>query len=173
MKLMQIKSSVKAAVSLALFTLLFLVPSARSAEVNDNIYNHLQLLRSDVNSLKVELVNSIMKLSADDAKKFWPIYREYEKDLGDLAIKRAELVGEFVRSHDAGSFDDAKAKDIAQRWFKSQRSRLDLLEKYHGKIQGALTPVQAGQFLQIENQIGLFIDFTIASEMPTVGVSKK
>jgi hypothetical protein len=165
---------VKLAAVLVLTTLLGAVaPAAPAAAVDDNIYNYLQLLRSDVNSLKVELVNSIMKLSAEDAKKFWPIYREYENELGKLAIDRAELVTEFVQSHRDGRFDNAKAKDIAQRWFKSQRARLDLLEKYHGKIQKALTSVQAGQFLQIENQIGLFIDVTIASEMPTVGSKGK
>jgi hypothetical protein len=148
-------------------------PAARGADLNDNLYNYLQLLRSDVNSLKVELVNSIMKLSAEDAKKFWPVYRDYENELGKLAINRAELVTEFVQSHQDGSFDNEKAKDMAKRWFKSQRARLDLLEKYHGKIEKVLTSVQAGQFLQIENQIGLFIDVTIASEMPTVGTKGK
>jgi hypothetical protein len=148
-------------------------PATRGAEVNDNIYNYLQLLRSDMNSLKVELVNSIMKLSADDAKKFWPIYRDYENELGKQAVNRAEMVAEFVQSHQEGSFDNVKAKDIAKRWFRSQRARLDLLEKYHGKIERTLTSVQAGQFLQIENQLGLFIDVTIASEMPTVGMKGK
>ena len=151
-------------------------PEARGADadaVNDNIYNYLQLMRSDINSLKVELVNSIMKLSAEDAKKFWPMYREYENELGKMAINRAELVSEFVQSHKDGTFDNTKAKDMAKRWFKSQRDRLDLLEKYHGKIEKALTSVQAGQFLQIENQIGLFIDVTIAAEMPTVGSKGK
>jgi hypothetical protein len=114
-----------------------------------------------------------MKLSAEDAKKFWPIYRTYENELGKLAINRAELITEFVQSHKDGTFDNAKAADTAKRWFKSQRARLDLLEKYHGKIEKALTSVQAGQFLQIENQIGLFIDVAIASEMPTVGVIGK
>jgi hypothetical protein len=50
---------------------------------------------------------------------------------------------------------------------------LDLLEKYHAKIEKALTSVQAGQFLQIDNQLGLFIDVVIASEMPTVGTKGK
>jgi hypothetical protein len=141
--------------------------------VDDNIYNYLQLLRSDFNSAKVELVNQIMKLSAEEAKKFWPIYREYENELGKLAINRAELTAEFVKSHQDGTFDNAKAKDIAKRWFKSQRARLDLLEKYHGKIEKAFSAIKAGQFLQIENQLGLFIDVTIASEMPVVGEQKK
>ena len=147
--------------------------SAARAEVDNNIYNYLQLLRSDFNSAKVELVNHIMKLSAEEAKKFWPIYRQYENELGKLAINRAELTMEFVKSHQNGTFDDAKAKDMAKRWFKSQRARLDLLEKYHGRIEKALSSVKAGQFLQIENQLGLFVDVTIASEMPVVGEQKK
>jgi hypothetical protein len=165
---------IKVAALLMLTTLLDgAAPAARAAAVNDNIYNYLQLMRSDMNSLKVELVNSIMKLSAEDAKKFWPIYRDYENELGKMAINRAELISDFVQSHRDGTLDDAKAKDIAKRWFKSQRARLDLLEKYHGKIEKALTSIQAGQFLQIENQLGLFIDVTIASEMPVVGTKGK
>ena len=167
-------NTIKLAAILVLTTLLgVVVPAARGAAVSDNLYNYLQLLRSDMNSLKVELVNSIMKLSAEDAKKFWPIYRDYENELGKLAINRAEMVTEFVQSHQDGSFDDVKAKDMAKRWFKSQRARLDLLEKYHGKIEKLLTSVQAGQFLQIENQLGLFIDVIIASEMPKVGTKDK
>jgi hypothetical protein len=143
------------------------------ADASDNIYNYLQLLRSDFNSAKVDVVNKIMKLSEADAKKFWPIYREYENELGKLAVSRTELIAAFVKAHNDGTFDNAKAKVMADGWFKGQRARLDLLEKYHGKIEKALSPVQAGQFLQIENQIGLFIDVTIASEMPLVGVQKK
>ncbi len=148
-------------------------PKSRAAESNDNIYNILQLYRSDLNSAKVEVINSIMKLSEDDAKKLWPIYRDYENDLGKLAIDRTELITEFAQAHQNSSFDNDKAKDIARRWFKSQQARLDLLEKYHGKIEKALSSIQAGQFLQIENQIGLFMDLAIASEMPMVGSKPK
>ena len=74
MKPIFLMNAIKLAALLVLTTVLGVaVPAARGAEADDNIYNYLQLLRSDMNSLKVELVNSIMKLSADDAKKFWPI----------------------------------------------------------------------------------------------------
>lgn len=146
--------------------------TASAAQVDDNIYNYLQLFRSDLNTAKVEVVNQVMKLSEAEARKFWPIYRQYENELGKLAINRAELVADFVQSHQAGTFTDTKAEDVAQRWFQSQRARLNLLEKYHGKIKKALSPTRAGQFLQIENQVAIFIDLTIASEMPVVGKTK-
>jgi hypothetical protein len=147
--------------------------AAPTAEIDDNIYNYLQLIRSDLNSAKVEIINRIMKLSVEDAQKFWPIYRAYENELAKQAVNRAEFIGEFIQAHKDGTFDNPKAKDMARRWFKAQRARLGLLEKYHSKIEKALSPVQAGQFLQIENQIGLFIDVTIASEMPRVGAASK
>jgi hypothetical protein len=170
MKNLSSMKTIKLAALLALLPLLALpLTSGPVAKVDDNIYNYLQLLRSDFNSAKVEIINRIMKLSAEDAKKFWPIYREYEGELGTQAIRRAEFIAEFVQSHKDGTFDNARAKDMARRWFKVQRARLDLIEKYHGKIEKALSPIQAGQFLQIENQLAIFIDMTIASEMPLVG----
>ena len=156
-----------------LLSLLVLLTPARGAEVDDNIYNYLQVLRSDFNSTKVELINKIMKLSADEAQKFWPIYRQYENELAQMAVGRAELIAEFVKSHQDGTFDNPRADDIASRWFKGQRARLDLMEKYHKKVKKTLTPIRAGQFLQIEHQLGIFIDMTIAAEMPLVGEQKK
>jgi len=170
MKTLQFLKTVKLLAVLAVTVMLALPAlAAPAAEVDDNIYNYLQLLRSDFNSAKVEIVNRIMKLSAADAKKFWPIYREYENELGKQAVNRAEFIAEFVQSHKDGTFDNAKAKSMAKRWFKAQRARLDLLEKHHRKIEKVLSSVQAGQFLQIENQINIFIDMTIAAEMPLVG----
>ena len=147
--------------------------AAPPPQPNDNIYNYLQLLRSDFNSAKVEIINRIMKLSEADAKKFWPIYHDYENELGKQAINRAELITQFVQSNRDGTFDNAQAKTMSRQWFKLQRARLDLLEKYHRKIETALSSLQAGQFLQIENQLALFVDITIAGEMPLVGEKER
>lgn len=147
--------------------------TASAQQAHENIYNYLQLLRSDFNSVKVDVINRVMNLSEPDAKKFWPIYRDYENELGKQAISRAEFIVEFIRYHAElpmpSDLANERARDMSQRWFASQRARLDLLEKYHGKIQQALSPLQAGQFLQIEHQLALFIDVTIAGEMPAVG----
>ena len=151
-------NAIKFTAILALTTLLNVAArAAGAAAVNDNIYNYLQLMRSDVNSLKVDLVNSIMKLSADDAKKFWPIYRDYENELGKLAINRAELIADFVQSHQDGTFDNEKAKEIARRWFKSQRARLDLLEKYHRRIEKTRDSLRSEPRQHSSNIFGRFV----------------
>ena len=55
----------------------------------------------------------------------------------------------------------------------SQQDRLDLWRKYHKRISRALSPLRGGQFLQVENQMALFIDLNIAEEMPPIALGER
>jgi hypothetical protein len=52
------------------------------------------------------------------------------------------------------------------------QDRLSLWKKYQKKISKAVSPMRAAQFLQVEHQMALFIDLSIASEMPVLGGSR-
>jgi hypothetical protein len=66
---------------------------------------------------------------------------------------------------------DRLRKAIRESHGKSQ-ARLDLWKKYYRKISKAVSPIRAAQFLQVENQMALFVDMSIASKMPTIGPVK-
>lgn len=141
-------------------------------QARDNVYNYMQLLNSETNTAKVELINKVMALSEADAKKFWAIYREYEVEAAKLNVSKTEFVAEYIRQHRGArpdpSVSNARASDMARRWFKGERARLDLLEKYYERIEKELSAFQAAQFLQIEYELNLFLDVTIAREVPLV-----
>ena len=171
-----------AAALLVLASLIHPLPSAAQAtgsriagaDARDaNLRTYADLLRSDLRAQKAAVIAQMMQFTEEEDVKFWPIYRQYENELAQMAVGRAELIAEFVKSHQDGTFDNPRADDIASRWFKGQRARLDLMEKYHKKVKKTLTPIRAGQFLQIEHQLGIFIDMTIAAEMPLVGEKSK
>jgi hypothetical protein len=134
----------------------------------DNTRAYIEVLRSDFNADKVALYNRVLQLTEPEAKKFWPIYRGYEHELMALSDQRLELIRDFFTRQDAGKLTDDAATDIANRWLKTVQARLDLWKKYHQKISKAVSPTRAAQFLQLENQIALFIDIAIASEMPAI-----
>ena len=52
--------------------------------------------------------------------------------------------------------------------FDFQQSRSKLNESYYKKFAKVLTPTTAAKYMQIENQIQLLIDVSIASELPLV-----
>jgi hypothetical protein len=134
----------------------------------DNTRAYFEVLRSDFNADKVVLYNRVMQLSEPEAKKFWPIYRDYERELMKLSDQRLDLIRDFFEREEAGKLTDKASAEIAERWLKTVQTRLDSWKKYYGKISKVVSPTRGAQFLQMENQIALFIDIAIASEMPAI-----
>ena len=167
MKTLSSMKTIKLAALLALLPLLALpLTSAPVAKVDDNIYNYLQLLRSDFNSAKVEIINRIMKLSADDAKKFWPIYREYDLSLSKIADRRIGGIKNYTKVYD--TMTDSAATSLVEESYKLQKDRLDLLMDTFKKVSKATNPQLAARFIQIENQIITLLDMKIIEEVPLI-----
>ena len=129
------------------------------------------MLRSDFNAGKIRALNQVMKLTVAEADKFWPIYRQYEQDLAAVGDRKLALIREFLTCHKAGTLADQNSKEMGAQWLQNAQDRLDLWKKYHQQISDAVSPMRAAQFLQVENQMAIFVDLNIASEMPVVGSS--
>lgn len=135
----------------------------------DDARAYFEVLRSDFNAGKIRALNEVMKLTVAEADKFWPIYRRYEKDLAEVGDRKLALVVEFMRHHKAGTLTDQNSQALAAQWLQNVQERLDLWKNYHQQISEAVSPTRAAQFLQVENQMAIFVDLSIASEMPLVG----
>jgi len=127
------------------------------------------MLRSDLSGTKIRTINEVMKLTGPEAEKFWPVYRQYEQELAAVGERKLALIREFAPLCFGGTLDNKQAADLAARWLKNTQQRLDLWKKYHKQISKAVSPIRAAQFLQVEHQMALLIDLSIASEMPAVG----
>jgi hypothetical protein len=137
----------------------------------DDLRATLEMFRSDVNTTKIRTLNRAMKLTAPEADKFWPIYRQYEVELAALGDRKLALIRDFATHQNNGTLNDESAKTMADQWLTNSQDRLDLWKKYYQKISEAVSPVRGAQFLQIEHQMSLFIDINIASAMPMVTAS--
>ena len=61
---------------------------------------------------------------------------------------------------------DKKADELIKTSFSFQKDRLDLNEKYYKKFADVLTPIVAAKYMQLENQIQLILDLSIAANLP-------
>jgi hypothetical protein len=128
----------------------------------------IEMLRSDVNAFKIRTLNQALQLTGPEADKFWPVYRQYEKELAGVADKKIALLREFGDRCANGTLDNKAADTMAQQWLKNVQARLDLWKKYQKQIAKAVSPARAAQFLQVEHQVALFMDLNIAAEMPAL-----
>src|SRR3954454_2391204 len=107
-------------IPLAAFLLFFNVVNAQQTET--------ELVRSAFRLEKKEEVAKFMQLNESDAKKFWPVYNEYETNrtaLGDKRIKLIERYAAAYQKPDAGA-----AEKIWKESASIQRAEIALREKY-------------------------------------------
>ena len=156
------------AVTLPLGTVPAFAQTSPAAGEPDDLRAVIEMLRSDVNAFKIRTLNQALQLTGPEAEKFWPVYRQYEKDLAAVADKKIALLREFGDRCAKGTLDNQAADAMAQQWLKNVQARLDLWKKYQKQIAKAVSPARAAQFLQVEHQMALFMDLNIAAEMPAL-----
>jgi len=127
---------------------------------------YIALLRSDVQTQKVDIIRQNLTLTDDQAKKFWPLQRSYDNELSTLGDQRLNVIRDYVKNWD--NLSDATAKDLGTRLLDYQQKRVDLRKKYFDRMSKEITPTIAAKFFQIELQIEDLIDLEIASSVPLV-----
>lgn len=134
----------------------------------DALRAYLEGMRADLSNGKVSTYNAVMRLSDEEAKIFWPIYKDYEDELFENGDRRVALVKEYVSLSASKGVTDDKARELMPKWFEFHEQQLNLLKKYQGIIQEKVSPIRAAQFVQIEYRFSLVVDLTVASELPLV-----
>ncbi len=131
-----------------------------------NIRSYIELMRADVRAQKVQIITAVMNLNDNDARVFWPIYREYDLEMSKLGDQKLALIQDYAQNY--LTMSNEKADQISKRVFQLDEARADLRKKYYEKFKKALSPVLAARFSQVENQIQLILDLQIESGLPII-----
>lgn len=112
-----------------------------------------------------------MQFDAEDAAKFWPIYRDYDAELKKVNDLRVANILEYSRTYTA--MTDEKADELIKNAMAFQKQRDELLGKYYERVKQELGAVTAARFLQVEHQLLMIIDLEITSSLPVTGEADK
>ena len=126
----------------------------------------ITLLRSDVQAQRTAVVTDEMKLTDDQSKAFWPLYREYSNKQQVLGDQRVSLIKDYANSYN--TMDDATADGLVKRQLKFTQDRLKLQADYYPKFKKAVGAKQAAKFLQIDNRLNMLIDLQLAASIPVL-----
>jgi hypothetical protein len=124
------------------------------------------LLRSDVQSVKNQIIADTMQFTDAESKVFWPVYRDYARDQQLIGDDRVQLISDYAKNYD--SLDDPKAKDMMQRMISIEDRNLNVREDYWPKFMNALGAKRAAKFYQVDNRISLIINLQLTDEIPLI-----
>ncbi len=129
-----------------------------------DVDSYIELLKSDVKTNRKAIITEVMAFTEKESEAFWPIYNEFEYEASKLADNRISNIKDFAANYD--SLTDAKADELIKNSFNFLEDRLSLNKKYYDKFAKVLTPTVAAKYMQLEHQIQLVMDLSIAANLP-------
>ena len=122
--------------------------------------------RDAVRADKRAVVAKNMELTEAEAKKFWPLYDSYQKDLQKVLQRQNRAVVEYVNQ--ASTMNDANAKRLARELLDADAEEQRLRERQLKRLYAALPARKAIRYLQIENKIRTLSHYDMGAQIPLV-----
>jgi hypothetical protein len=148
--------------------------AALSVRAEDKIADvtDMDALRAAVRADKKAYVASMLKLTPTEAKRFWPVYDAYQRDL-DLADRRRAVVVEAIVVLER-PLSDLYAKNLANELIAADEQELKARRTLHNRLikplpgRRIMPAAKAARYLQLESKIRAMKAYDIATTIPLV-----
>ena len=134
----------------------------------DKPASNMGILADKVRADKKLIVANNMQLTEAEAKKFWPVYKAYQTDLGKLNEKIAAMILAYAKDYNSDSLTDKKAKKLINYAIAVDEADAKLKRTYLPKVTKVLPMKKAARYFQIESKIRAIIRYELAGEIPLV-----
>lgn len=105
-----------------------------------------------------------MNFTEEEKKKFWPLYREYRKAMGEVGDKRMEVITEYAVN--LNTMTNSLAKKLLDAAIAADKESIKVKQKYIRKFRRILPDTKVVRLMQIENRMDAMVDLKIAEGVP-------
>jgi hypothetical protein len=134
----------------------------------DKPANNMEIVHDKLKADKKLIVTKYMALTASEAKKFWPVYEEYQQDLHKINQRLLHLLQSYAADYRNQSLTDDKAQKLLDEWIAIENDDAKRRAAYVPKVMQALPPKKAARYLQIENEYRIVLKYDLAATVPLV-----
>jgi Spy/CpxP family protein refolding chaperone len=133
----------------------------KAADVTD-----MAALRTAVKTDKKALVEATLKLTPAEAKKFWPIYDAYQRNL-DMTNRQRVVIVEALIVRDK-PMTDLYARNLANELLLADESEIKARRTMQTKVLKAVPAKKAARYIQLESKIRATVQYDIAQTIPLI-----
>jgi len=140
----------------------FIVSSMAQEKPADN----MQIVREKIQTDKKLFIAENMNLTESEAKVFWPVYENYQKDLGKLVDKTVKLIDNYAANYE--TMTDEAAKELINGYLTIEEERVTLMKSFLPKFRKVLPEKKVARYYQLENKINAVVKYGLATQIPLV-----
>jgi predicted outer membrane protein len=157
---------IKKTIGVAIVIMLCGLPALSLAQ--DKSTNKLEITDEELKADKKLIVAKYMELTESEAKTFWPVYEEYQKDLQKLNERLRTLLQSYATEYQSNSLSDDKAKKLLDEWIALDKDEASHRKIYAAKVLKVLPAKKAARYVQIENEFRVLLKYHLAATVPLV-----
>jgi hypothetical protein len=124
----------------------------------------IDLLRHDLRSQRKQLVAQNLRLTDEEATKFWPIYDQYMAELVKNNNKKYSVIQQYANGY--GTLSGEQSMSLMKQWMDVDIGAAQLRARYLPIVAKAIGDSKAATFAQIDRRIALMIELQLASRLP-------
>ena len=140
----------------------FIVPSMAQEKPADN----MQLVREKIQTDKKLFIAQNMNLTESEAKVFWPVYEDYQKELDKLVDKTVKLIDNYAANFQ--TMTEEAAKELINGYLVIEGERVTLMKSFLPKFRKVLPEKKVARYYQLENKIDAVVNYGLAKQIPLV-----
>jgi len=126
----------------------------------------LDLLRQDLRSKRKQLIAANLKLTDEEATKFWPVYDQYVAELIKINDKKFAVIQDYADNW--GKLTNEQSLLFIRQWLDSDIDTAQLRQKYVPIVSKVLNGKKSATFFQLDRRIAMMIELQVSSQMPLV-----
>jgi hypothetical protein len=136
------------------------------AQGADTVRHDIAADRASIQADRQAIVAEALPLTDDQAKAFWPMFREYRGEMEKLGDRAVNLLLDYAKSFE--SLTDAQATAMLDEYLAIQRDEAKVKQAWVGKFRKILPPKTVTRFYQIESKLDMILRFEAAAQIPLV-----
>lgn len=126
--------------------------------------SEVQITRADIQADRQAIVASNLQLTDEQAKAFWPLYRQYRTQMEGVGDKLMNLIADYGEQYE--SLNDEQAADLMKRYLHLQKEVVAVKEKFAPRFSKILPAKTVLRFYQIENKMDTIVMLGVSSQIP-------
>jgi Spy/CpxP family protein refolding chaperone len=152
--------------SLAAVLTLTLTLAATAAQPGDADKANLGILVDTIRANRKALVAANLKLTDEEAARFWPLYDKYQAELNAVQDRAVKVIQDYTASFQ--NLSNEQAMKLADEWLSAEGDRVKVRRTYLDEFAKVIPGKKVVRFYQIENKMDAVIRYELASVIPVV-----
>lgn len=126
----------------------------------------IESVRELVQTQREQAIRDSLRLTSEEAERFWPVWERYNDDLNEVRDRRVSMIVRYLEAFSDSDVDAELARDLLDDFFDIESDMLRIRKRYVRRFQAVIPAMKVTRFYQLENKLDAEVDAELAATMP-------